>query len=280
MSDYLYTEAGVEALKLPGYKEPADIAGVFAGDNDWQSILSLTVLKQTEEGVQLMTGVRREDVNPTHPGVVSTPTKRLPTVIAKTLFGDKSPHLRSCDEFELSDIDPTNPLVVARFSPSIETLPDNSAVLPFVAADLMARKLGLAESLERSGSEKPLGKVSLQNILAGFSNATVDENTGAHLFEPLIVFGAVAMIEKPEEIPPLTSSYRNISWAPLEDFVEGVDHKDASLLIEGLSAEDEISVCVRGLCLATSRSNLVDFSNFADHLELAPANLGPLRQAA
>lgn len=274
MSDYLHTQAGIETLNLPGYRSVAEVGDVFGGENDWQPLLSLTIFRDADDGLELLTGVRREDVNPTHPGVVSTPTKRLPKAIAELLFKEKQGWLEQADLFRLEAIDPTHPEVVGRFIGNSEPIPDNSSILPFVTADLLARKLGLAEALEGSSADNPLGSVSIQSVLAGFSNATADPETGEHLFEPLIVFGAVAKVDRPEDIPSITSSYRNISWVPIGDFIEGVDGKNAPLLIEGLTPEDEISVCVRGLCLATSRSNVIDASSLSTHI-----NSGTLNQA-
>lgn len=280
MSNYLHTEAGVETLNLPGYKNPADISEVFQRDNDWQPLLSLTIFRESDAGVELLTGVRREDVNPTHPGVVSTPTKRLPRKIAESLFAGKEQNLQESDAFRLDSIDPTHPVVAARFQGNSEDIPDNSSALPFLTANLLACKLDSADALESSNKDNPFGSVSLQSMIAGFSNATADEKTGKALFEPLIVFGAVAMLNRPDAIPAATSSYRNISWVPVADFVEGVDQKNAPLLIEGLTPEDEISVCVRGLCLTTSRSNVIDLPGLSSHLNLDIDAMAPIPQAA
>lgn len=272
MAKFLHTAEQVEFLRLPGYKRSADIHDVFLGDNDWQPILSLSIFREGDNGLEILTGLRREDTHATHPGVVSTPTKRMPSSIAKILFSEKLHNVSGSSPFNLGVIDPTHPEVVARFSPNTETVPDSSSMLPFLAADLMARKLGLADALERSNGDNPLGKVSLMNIIAGFSNATVDPVTEENLFEPLIVFGAATLLDRPDEVPVETASYRNLTWVNADNFVKGVEQKDAPLLIEGLTVDDEISVCVRGLCLATSRSNLI-VPGVTDHLGIAEQGL-------
>ncbi|HJP95996.1 MAG TPA: hypothetical protein VJ843_01345 [Candidatus Saccharimonadales bacterium] len=268
----LYTEQEIQNVHLPGFGEMSDLDTTLAPETAWQTVLSLTVVAKTESGeLEVMDGIRRAESNPTHPDVVSTPTGRLPRSIASAILASKA-GARPVDQpkWLIESLDPKSPVVIEQLCANIEPVPERESPLPYVVGALMAGKLGCAGALELASSKRPLAHASLATMLGGFSYASDRElPTGemAPVYEPLIMLGSVVTIADKRAIPQETESYRSISWVPLDEYLTGVREREAGRLINDISVEDEVSVCVRGLCLATSAANVEDAVFLSQHVQ-------------
>lgn len=265
----LYTESELSLANLPGYLEPAVLEQSLAPETDWQTVISLTIVSDDHRGVRVLDGIRRQDTNPTHPNVVSTPTGRVPKSLARTIIQSKGLTEDSLDlEWVLDEINPQKPLVVARLKNNLEIIPDHESSLPYAAGALLAGKLGCAAQMEKCTTDNPFGTVSLASVLTGFSYASDRQIDGelVPVFEPLVMLGTVVTLVEPDAVASTTESYREMSWVPIENYEAGVSGREARLLIPNITDEDEAGVCVRGLCLATTAANLEDIDLLREHL--------------
>jgi len=213
----------------------------------------------------ILNGIRREDTNETHPGVVSTPTARMPRRISHQLVRSRYHNLVEGDKvLHLDEVNPQQPQVIMHLSGNQDVIPNSESPLPYVAASLMAGKLGCAEALEAASTRDPIGTVSLETLIAGFSYAA-DDASNEPLFEPLIMLGATVNLFDPAIIAETTEAYRRNSWVNLETFKKGYATRKANLLIPSITPGEEVSVCVRGLCLATSSANIADEDRLREH---------------
>lgn len=268
MTARLYTEEQLHTAVLPGFLEPATLGDSLQPDTDWQTVLSLTVVHRGDNGVQILNGIRREDTNSTHPGIVSTPTGRLPRKMASAIITEKTDSLEEIHDttWTLGAVDSQNPKIIGQLSGNAQPVPDHEASLPYATGALLASKLGCSAILEASSSANPIGTVSLETLLAGFSYVRNDVDSDEPLFEPLIMLGATVRLYNPSIIATTTESYRMNSWVDLESYKTGHANKDASLMLPGITSEDEVTVCVRGLCLATSSANIADERKLEQHI--------------
>lgn len=263
----MYTMEQLDYANLPGFKEPATLNECLFQDTEWQTVLSLTILAEAEGGLKILDGIRREDTNATHPGVVSTPTGRLPRRFAHQLLRDKYNSLIGGDSMiHLNEVNPQQPQIITHLSANTEVLPNSESPLAYAVASLMAGKLGCAAILEEASASSPIGTVSLETLLGGFSYASDDLDSGEPLFEPLIMFGATVMLEDQSIIPETSEAYRRNSWIGLNAFHKGFASRKANILVPGITAQEEVEVCVRGLCLATSNANIADEKRLRQHL--------------
>lgn len=262
-----YSLEQLDQLNLPGFHQAATLSESLFQDTAWQTVLSLTIFAETEDGLKIHDGIRREDTNDTHPGVVSTPTARLPRRIAHQLLRTKYGNLVGGESIvHLREVNPQQPQIITQLSGNAEALPDSESPLAYVTASLLAGKLGCAAALEQASSANPIGSVSLETILGGFSYAKDEPGTGGPLFEPLIMFGATVKLRDPTIITETTEAYRLNSWIDLEAFRKGYASRKVNVLIPGVSPQEEVEVCVRGLCLATSGANIADEKLLREHL--------------
>lgn len=267
-----YTEVELAGLNLPGYRSAATVNDIIGGgDTDWQPVLSLSVFSEspTTAELEVLTAIRRNET-PTHPHVVSTPTSRFPKAFEVPLFDAKSKNLAITAQARLDNVTVRPNVSVACFRPNIEELPNRGAVLPFVTHELLARKLGMADGLQRTAAGKPVGTVSLSQVSIGFSYVSdiLDENGIEHpLFEPLVLYVVAMRLIDRRLIPDQSVAYRNLSWVPNDEFITGHLRKDSRLLIPDINDKDEATVCVRGLCLV-STSSVISRNGLGNHLGL------------
>lgn len=234
----------------------------------WQPVLQTTIFTYIDGQKHILNGTRKASANSTHPNVVSTPTSLLPRCFAAAIYEELADSNEVNQLIDISEVQADNLLTLARFSDDAQTskLPKTDNMLSFVVANLLSRKLGFSEILELVNSDNSIGECRLSMIGAGFSYAADCPVENEPLFEPLLMFGSVIELTSADLIPEETESYSNLSWALLEDYQKGVKTKriehfnvkftDPSF---ALSA-DEITVCVRGLCLQTA-SMVINNSN-------------------
>lgn len=230
----------------------------------WQPVLQTTIFTTINDKKYILNGTRKASANPTHPNVVSTPTSLVPREFAAALYKSLSEFDTIKNPISLDKIQADSLQTLARFPESglSSKLPQTDNMLSFIVANLLARKLGVSHSLEEASSINAIGECRLSMIGAGFSYAADSapnaDGVSEPLFEPLLMFGSVVELNSPKWIPEETESYSNLSWALLDDYQKGVktkriEHfnskfKDPSFEVSA----DEITVCVRGLCLQTA----------------------------
>ncbi|HSW98316.1 MAG TPA: hypothetical protein VLF71_00595 [Candidatus Saccharimonadales bacterium] len=230
----------------------------------WQPVLSTTVVTRRDGALCVLTGKRRAEGNATHVNIASTPTMRIPNEEAAVLLSGGEPF------FLDGVINPSRPFVSESLAPSVTVLPDSRDPLAAKVGSLLASKLGLGTALE--STKGSIGRASIARCVAGFSyvgdRLAGDGAETIPLYEPLIMFGAVVSLEPEaaEQIPPETVSYSNLGWAPIGGYVHGVATRTLLEVIPGASPEDELEVCVRGLCNATSAAILSDPAEIQRHL--------------
>lgn len=265
-----YTETELRGLNLPGYRSEAaltDIAG--RGDTDWQPVLSLSIFafNPRTSAVEVLTGIRRDDA-PTHPHVISTPTGRFPKAFEAPILDTKRGSLTLAPRASVGRVSAWSRVGIAFFGPNLEELPHRGAPLPFVAHELLARKLGMARGLQRAVAGRPVGTVSLREMSIGFSyvgDLRDPEGNEHPLWEPLLMYAVVMRLDDRGLIPAESAAYRKLAWVPSEEFLAGHERKDPRLLIPGIGESDEASVCVRGLCLLSTRS-VITGGGLREHL--------------
>lgn len=260
-----YTEADICSFsydELPGFSHEADISRLFANRDAlslWQPVLSATVVTRLKGELHVLTGKRTSTGNTTHINVASTPTMRIPAPDAGSLLFERAP-------FSLQGvIDPLRPFIFS-VPPSVAKLPDNTDPLAAKVCALLASKLQLGSALE-SAQNQEVGRVSLARYVAGFSYLE-DNLKGESLYEPLVMAGTIVGLDSKiaEQIPSSTPSYSNLGWTPVGRYVHGVATKSLLDVIPTASPEDEIEVCVRGLCNTTSLTILSDPAEIQRHL--------------
>lgn len=260
---YTATEIHSYAQELPGFLETGDVYDICAdmhkGQGLWQPVLSVTIVARFESGLHVLTGKRTAEGNITHVNVASTPTMRIPPEDTRMLLADAVPFCLS------GNINPLQPFVSASLGPSVAALPDSSDVLAAKVGNLLALKLQLGSILE--GSRRQVGRSSLARCIVGFSYLE-DSLSGEPLYEPLIMFGTIVGLnaEVARQIPEATNSYSNLDWAPIDQYVHGVATKTLLEVIPRAKPEDELEVCVRGLCNATSSNILSNPHEIQYHL--------------
>jgi hypothetical protein len=260
---YTAEQIYAHADDLPGFTEPGDVFHILEDmpmrETRWQPVLSATIVTRLDGELHVLTGKRIAEGNTTHVNVASTPTMRVPPQEAGLLVVDHVPFCLA------GNINPSHPFVSESLYPSVAALPDNSDVLASKVSNILALKLGLSSALE--SSQKPVGRTSLARCIVGFSYLD-DAPSGAPLYEPLIMLGAIVGLdqETAEQIPGTTSSYSHLGWAALDRYVHGVASKTLLDVIPKARPEDELEVCVKGLCNATSSTIVSNLDEIQYHL--------------
>lgn len=259
---YTTSEILDHASELPGLLEKADMFTVLTNPDVkhlWQPVLSATIVARLDGQLHVLTGQRTAQGNTTHVNVASTPTMRIPNEEAGLLLSEEVSCCLS------GNIDPLKPFISDSLTPSVAQFPDSRDVLAAKVANLLGLKLELSQLLE--SSRESIGRASLARCLVGFSYLE-DNDSGEPLFEPLIMLGAIVGLyqEAAEQIPVRTASYDNLGWTPVAAYLRGVDTKTVLDVIPTARPEDELEVCVRGLCNTTSFTVLSTPTEIQNHL--------------
>jgi hypothetical protein len=186
----------------------------------YRPALALTVLRYTASQPDIVVGVRDPDSNPTHPNVVSTPTRRIqPAVAGKWLW-----YLR------------------AHRGAALARRPDVRDEVDHI----FSRKLGLANH-----QELDVIRFRVESLSAAQGISVIGEHEdGSPRTENLTMFNAVVRLDKGgEHLPSKTASYRPLAWASVPDFITMTQTRDAGHLGKDF---ENILFCSYGLCLQTS----------------------------
>lgn len=182
-------------------------------------VLALTIVREGSAGRELVCAVRRPETNATHPNVLSVPTVRDRAMLAASW--------------------PAQAL-------DGDTVPGLSLLVEL----LLCRKLGAADALESGALTYELGRLG-----AWQGSSFIDVDTaGCDVTEDLTMFNAEVIVTGGGDLlPERTASYDPIRWTPVKTFFEVVATRDVSLVDARL---DQVLVCVRGLCVETTRRML------------------------
>ena len=253
----LHTAEQIEQLNLPGFREEATIGEITAPGTDWQTVMSLSIYRRNPddpEGLDVLTAVRTSDT-PTHGNVASTPTGRFPKVFEPALLADKEPYIIDAPPVLLDELSIHKNQVVATLAPNVEGLPGRDSPFTFISHETLARKLGLSDALQsKKDQETQLGTLSLSEILAGFSWAADDPETGEPLWEPIVMYAGAVLLEDHSQLPTSSVAYTNIGWTTITDFLDGHQARSSRMVVPSLEPTAEIDVCVRGFCLSSTRA--------------------------
>jgi hypothetical protein len=200
-------------------------------------VLSCVVFRDSKRN-ELLLGVRRRTATSArHPGVLSTPTIRLPAHFFDILTPSSGRWVTSLGTTVLPRQKP--------FRVGVNSSLQHPEA--FLVESLFARKLGLADALVAGRFEAVARAAASALDLVGDPLGTLAyEWTVMLTYEVIITRGS-------REIPPYSNSYSRIIWAPVDRLINAVSSKDALILDDTL---DPFEVCIHGLCVR-SAANLV-----------------------
>ena len=97
-----------------------------------------------------------------------------------------------------------------------------------------------------------ISAASVARCIVGFSYLD-DDSSGEPLYEPLIMLGAVVGLDaRIARKIQTTDSYSHLGWVDIGRYTHGVATKNLTEVLSATKPSDELTVCVRGLCNATS----------------------------
>jgi hypothetical protein len=196
----------------------------------YQPVLAVTLLRRHDADWEILTGVRTEAANRTHPGVVSVPTLRLPIEVATSWI----------ERLNLPD----------------DAFRTQGAALREVG-NVLARKLGAADVLE-------LGLMRLRQLDLGAWQGTsvIGEDEDGLVTEDLTMFNAcVEIMSGAELFPRETASYSPLMWARVSDFLRMVRTREVAHLKVDL---DPLQFCAYGLCLTSTERILASWQESSE----------------
>ena len=181
---------------------------------------------------EILLGVRQSSPSsPRHPGVLSTPTMRIPARLYPALAVDDPPD------------QPGGTLLSWRTAVPIgapRTLAEPSS---FALEALLTRKLGLADALT-------MGSFSGEASLAAVSLDVVDDPHGEDAAEWTLMLSYRIIPNKGVDlIPKYTKAYSPLIWGPAERLAASYFGHDALVMDESL---DPFEVCIAGLCIRSA----------------------------
>jgi hypothetical protein len=179
---------------------------------------------------KILMGVRRPvPASPRHPGVLSTPTMRLP---------------RQVFESVTRPLEVESGVVVLDEQPVRRTGPGSfQHVETFVVESLMARKLGLGDALMT-------GRVRARVTTTSVAVDHVADPLGSGLSELTHMISWSVVLEAGADlVPSATSAYAPLLWADTERVREAMRAKDALIVDDTLNP---FEVCIDGLCVRSA----------------------------
>lgn len=209
-------------------------------------VLSLTIVDgttlvggQLDRTSKVLVVVRDEVSNPTHPNVVSVPTQRLPAPLYEAIVAGT----------EIVGDDQTGSVRYYAKKAVDDARANGHDSLVYAVEALAARKLGLADALER-------GKVRLRSSLCSRVDgvAVYEAAEGPPDYERISMLNVVVQVDGGTlELPLRTDSYSLMAWSNVSSFLAGVQSRDASVISPTF---DPIELCVHGVCLTAASASL------------------------
>lgn len=118
----------------------------------------------------------------------------------------------------------------------------------YATAALIARKLGVAEQLERSELRF---RAALRTRVVGHA---VYDNVGPGTSEPIDMLNVVVTLTGGHNsLPPATASYSHILWTPVARFLDALQTRNPAAIDPLL---DPLELCLHGLCLSAAEHSI------------------------
>ncbi|MEZ0112351.1 hypothetical protein ABH920_006370 [Catenulispora sp. EB89] len=204
-----------------------------ADRNNPVRVVSL-VLFRDDTRQEVLLGVRRNVPSmPRHPGVLSTPTARVPEPLFAILAHEACPRLTEVG------IKPRS----AGRSFRLGTGDVSRHPAAFVLESLVARKVGIADALvgQRFEAVATLAATALDLVEDPLGTETA-EWTEMLTYEAVVTAGA-------KEIPESTQAYTRLIWARHDLVVRAMNAGDALIVDDSLNP---FEVCIGGLCIRSA----------------------------
>ena len=206
-------------------------------ETDLSAVFVLSLLLNTAgDPDRYLFGVRRHArTSRRHPGVVSTPTMRLPAEFLPIVGTAIDTSRIEGSRYQSIDQE-------GEVSAPIGVEKSLGYPLAFVVESLLARKLELSDQLV-SGTLSG----SCRRLLV--ASAVVHDEQGGDIPEMTTMLTAHVTIDSEIWLPAQTKSYSRFIWSGLEQVGVAVEANDALIIDDTL---DPFEVCVDGLCLASA----------------------------
>lgn len=202
--------------------------GVEQPLSTYPPVLAITLRRRDGGQDKVLVGVRTSH-NRTHQNVLSVPTIRVLPEVAAVWRRPLADGVLSTEGLR-----PGSPV---------------ERTVRRVVLELLARKVGLADPLERGEVD-----VEIEAMLAVQGTSLIGSRNGEDVTENLTMFNAqVRWTSADDPGPARTASYDPLLWITEDQFAEMVRTRDVGVLDAGL---DEIEVCVRGLCIESTLRTL------------------------
>jgi len=202
--------------------------GVEQPLSTYPPVLAITLRRRDGGQDKVLVGVRTSH-NRTHQNVLSVPTIRVLPEVAAVWRRPLADGVLSTEGLR-----PGSPV---------------ERTVRRVVLELLARKVGLADPLERGEVD-----VEIEAMLAVQGTSLIGSRNGEDVTENLTMFNAqVRWTSADDPGPATTASYDPLLWITEDQFAEMVRTRDVGVLDAGL---DEIEVCVRGLCIESTLRTL------------------------
>ena len=202
--------------------------GVEQPLSTYPPVLAITLRRRDGGQDKVLVGVRTSH-NRTHQNVLSVPTIRVLPEVAAVWRRPLADGVLSTEGLR-----PGSPV---------------ERTVRRVVLELLARKVGLADPLERGEVD-----VEIEAMLAVQGTSLIGSRNGEDVTENLTMFNAqVRWTSADDPGPASTASYDPLLWITEDQFAEMVRTRDVGVLDAGL---DEIEVCVRGLCIESTLRTL------------------------
>lgn len=212
--------------------------------NESPFVLALTIVNSEQPlsgevaaNDRVLVCVRNEEINKTHPNVISVPTQRIPTSLAK--------HIIAAGAATGSSGSTT---IYSGQTASSQSSNGHSEII-YAVESLLAGKLGLADAVE-SGEFTFTARIAGNQI--GTANYPEFHGTGLKDHEDLQMLNLLVQVEQgADSFPERTLSYDHIKWVPIEKFLNmWANGKQPTDL--GFSGEQSFRLCIHGLCISSS----------------------------
>lgn len=236
-------------------KHPAPVLSV--------SILDRETLDQDGEITprsRIMVGVRRAETNPTHPGVVSIPTMRVPENLLDGCYEPAG----STGQKEVNLPVLTSEITGVRFGKDHRVTAETSTHDPvkYAVEAILSRKLLLGKALEEKEltfTAEPAvmitGSVLYEKTGGTLPGREVELEGQVYFKEHITMYNVLVVVSETELFPTDTPSYTDIRWAGIKEYLEMVETKDPAILF-ALFGKQSVRYCVHGLCLASAYLHL------------------------
>jgi hypothetical protein len=192
------------------------------------------LLADSDDPSEVVLGVRQPSLQaPRHPGVLSTPTQRVPRPFFEAC----------CATWPVPADDAFAVTPVSGEEVAVGVGPSSSRPLSYLVEALLTRKLGLGDALVDRAVRGVAAPVA---IGAGL----VDDPQGGGAPEPTVMLSVdVRLAGLRAALPDGTRYYAPLTLAPTASLAAALDRRDALVVSELL---DPFEVCIGGLCIASA----------------------------